>query len=139
MFPYRFNINYSGSLLINTNININYFQRALSISITYQLFKITPYQFQYQYLLSISTYDIVKLTNFLSMSHFNNINYWNRLLSIRYQLSILLAFQYWYCHFSLSIFPHQYFLVHTSNASFITSRTLVFHIAIWTIFPLIVK
>ena len=34
IFPYRFNINYSVSLLINTNININYFKEGLSISIS---------------------------------------------------------------------------------------------------------
>ena len=69
MFPYRFNINYSVCLLINTNININYFKEGLSISILYQLLKKLPYQFQYQYILSISPYDIVKITNFLSISH----------------------------------------------------------------------
>ena len=69
IFPYRFNINYSVCLLINTNININYFQEGLSISILYQLLKKLPYQFQYQYILSISPYDIVKITNFLSISH----------------------------------------------------------------------
>ena len=69
IFPYQFNINYSVCLLINTNININYFQEGLSISILYQLLKKLPYQFQYQYILSISPYDIVKITNFLSISH----------------------------------------------------------------------
>ena len=67
IFPYRFNINYSVCFLIN--ITINYFQEGLSISILYQLFKKFPYQFQYQYLLSISPYNIVKITNFLSISH----------------------------------------------------------------------
>ena len=69
IFPYRFNINYSVCFLININITINYFQEGLSISILYQLFKKFPYQFQYQYLLSISPYNIVKITNFLSISH----------------------------------------------------------------------
>ena len=69
IFPYQFNINYPVCLLINTNINIIYFQEGLSISILYQLLKKLPYQFQYQYILSISSYDIVKITNFLSNSH----------------------------------------------------------------------
>ena len=69
IFPYRFNINYPVFLLINSNININYSQEGLSISILYQLLKKLPYQFQYQYILSISPYDIVKITNFLSISH----------------------------------------------------------------------
>ena len=69
IFPYRFNINYSVCFLININITINYLQEGLSISILYQLLKKLPYQFQYQYILSISPYDIVKITNFLSISH----------------------------------------------------------------------
>ena len=69
IFPYQFNINYSVCFLININITINYLQEGLSISILYQLFKKFPYQFQYQYLLSISPYNIVKITNFLSISH----------------------------------------------------------------------
>ena len=69
IFPYRFNINYSVCFLININITINYLQEGLSISILYQLLKKLPYQFQYQYILSISPYDIVMITNFLSISH----------------------------------------------------------------------
>ena len=79
IFPYRFNINYSVCLLINTNININYFQEGLSISILYQLLKKLPYQFQYQYILSISPYDIVKITNFLSISHCYQYQCWYQL------------------------------------------------------------
>ena len=79
IFPYQFNINYSVCLLINTNININYFQEGLSISILYQLLKKLPYQFQYQYILSISPYDIVKITNFLSISHCYQYQCWYQL------------------------------------------------------------
>ena len=79
MFPYRFNINYSVCLLINTNININYFKEGLSISILYQLLKKLPYQFQYQYILSISPYDIVKITNFLSISQCYQYQCWYQL------------------------------------------------------------
>ena len=81
IFPYQFNINYSVSLLINTNININYFKEGLSISILYQLLKKLPYQFQYQYILSISPYDIVKITNFLSISHCYQCQYWYQLVN----------------------------------------------------------
>ena len=79
MFRYQFNINYPVCLLINTNININYFQEGLSISILYQLLKKLPYQFQYQYILSISPYDIVKITNFLSISHCYQYQCWYQL------------------------------------------------------------
>ena len=45
---------------------------------------------QYQYMLSISPYDIVKITDFLSISHCYQYQYQNQ-----------------YCHFCLSIFPYQ--------------------------------
>ena len=117
IFPYRFNINYSVCFLININITINYLQEGLSISILYQLFKKFPYQFQYQYLLSISPYNIVKITNFLSISHCYQYQYWYQLskkalininsISIIRISSYQFQYQYQYCHFSLSIFLYQ--------------------------------
>ena len=81
IFGYQFNTNYSVSLLINTNINFNYFKEELSISIPYQFFKKFPYQCQYQFMLSISPYDIVKITNFLSISHCYQCQYWYQLVN----------------------------------------------------------
>ena len=117
IFPYRFNINYSVCFLINTNITINYFQEGLSISILYQLFKKFTYQFQYQYILSISPYNIVKITNFLSISHCYQYQYWYQLMnkglininsiSIIQKSSYQCQYKYQYCHFCLSIFPYQ--------------------------------
>ena len=69
IFRYQFNINYSFCCLININTNINYFKAGLSISIPYQFFQKFPYRFQYQFMLSISLYDIVNITNCLSISH----------------------------------------------------------------------
>ena len=75
IFHYQFNINYSGFLLINTNFNFNYFKEGLSISIPYQFFKKFLYQFQYQFIVSMSYYDIDKITNFLSISHCSQYQY----------------------------------------------------------------
>ena len=50
--------NYSLSLLINANVNFNYLKEGLSISILYQFVKKFPYQFQYQFILSMFPYDI---------------------------------------------------------------------------------
>ena len=62
IFCYRFNIYYSASLLINTNINFNYFKDGLSISIPYQFFKKLPYQFQYQFILSMPPMILIRLS-----------------------------------------------------------------------------
>ena len=81
IFHYQFNINYSGFLLINTNFNFNYFKEGLSISIPYQFFKKFLYQFQYQFIVSMSYYDIDKITNFLSISHCSQYQYWYQLMN----------------------------------------------------------
>ena len=80
IFCYQFNINYSVCRLININANINYFKGGLSISIPYQFFQKFPYQFQYQFMLSISPYDIVNITNCLSISHCYQYQYWYQLM-----------------------------------------------------------
>ena len=117
IFRYQFNINYSVCRLININTNINYFKGGLSISIPYQFFQKFPYQFQYQFMLSISPYDIVNITNCLSISHCYQYQYWYQLMkkghininsiSIIRKSSSQCQYQYQYCHFYLSIFPYQ--------------------------------
>ena len=81
IFHHQFNINYSGYLLINSDFNFNYFKEGLSISIPYQFFKKFLYQFQYQFIVSMSYYDIDKITNFLSISHCSQYQYWYQLMN----------------------------------------------------------
>ena len=63
IFPYQFNINYSVSLLINTNINNNYFKEALSISISYQLFETSLINFN----ININTLILTLLSIYISI------------------------------------------------------------------------
>ena len=68
-------------------------------------------------MLSISPYDIVNITNCLSISHCYQYQYWYQLMkkghininsiSIIKKSSSQCQYQYQYCHFYLSIFPYQ--------------------------------
>ena len=75
IYPYLFNINYY--IYLHVNIIINYFQGGLSISILYQLFKKFPFQFQY--ILSISPHNVVKINNSISISHCYQYQCWYQL------------------------------------------------------------